>query len=735
MVRIFSANPHLGLDETGNSYADFKDWQAQTQSLEYVAAYASGGAFLTGDGESERVGATGVTGDFFAVLGTPPLVGRTLTGKDEGAGAVVISYALWQRRYGGRSDLVGHTLTFNSNTASIIGIMPPAFGYPQGTDLWTIGVQTDSPRSSRGLGVIARLKPGANLPQAQAEMGTIGSRLSDAYPQTNRGWQVRAVSLRELRARSTSAILLISFAGAALLLLIACANIGTLQLVRVADRRQEIAMRFVLGASRGRIVRLLLIEGLLLSLSGTAIGLVLAFWSVRMLLGSGILRFSGVSGITIDLRILVFTSVVSIAATVLFTLLPARYSLAVGRSSVVGEAGRTTTPGASVHQSHFLLVAGELSLVLVLLTTTSLLTTSFNNILHVNLGFDPKGVLTGRVAYFDHAKRLGFFTSVIDRVRTLPGVTDAAGSYSLPLDNGGAYWRRAIIVPQDRPRTSELEVGASYHIVSPSYFRLLRIPVSEGRAFVETDAPDALPVAIINQTLARSMWPNTYAVGRSVLCCEENRPRQIVGVVGDLKSQSPETPPEPEIYMPLAQDTQVSMRILVRASGDPRWLVPEVRAAIATVDPNWPLYDVRTMEQIYDSVLAPRRSQLILLGAFAGIALVLSVLGVHGTFTYAGASRSREIAIRVALGASQTNILKLVLRRTILILALGLSVGIGLTVFAELIIRGSLYGVSPFDPSSYIEVTALLASTAFACSLVPAFRASRADPLPVLREQ
>ncbi len=733
LARIFSANPSLAIGETGASYADFADWESQSHSFESLAGYASGGAFLTGDGQAERVGAAGVTGKYFDVMGTQALVGRVLNATDEQPKAVVISYGLWKRRYGGREDILGRALTFNGVAASIVGVMPPFFDYPQGIDLWTVGVERDSPRSSRGLGVVGRLRPGVGARQAQVEMATIASHLADAYPQSNSGWQVRVVSLRDLRGRGTKNILLISLAAAALLLLIACANIGTLQLVRAAERRQEIGMRFVLGATRGRIARLLLVEGLLLSLTGTGMGLLVAFWSIRILLRSGLVRFAGVSGISLDSRILAFAVAVAIIATVLFTLAPARYSLALSPASVITEAGRTTTPG-HVHQTYSWIVAGQLALVLVMLVTTSLLTRSFTNILHVNLGFDPKGVLTGRVANLTES-RLGFFKSVIDGVRALPGVSDAAGSYSVPLDSGGAYWRQAIIVPQDRPPSPDFQVAASYHIISPGYFRLLRIVVSDGRDFAETDTTESQPVAIINRRLADRIWPGEHAVGRRIVCCEENQPREVVGLVSDLKSASAETPPEAEIYVPLSQDTQVSMRLLVRASGDLRTLIPAVRATIASVDPNWPLYDVHTMEEMYDSGVAPRRSQLILVGSFVGLAVVLSVLGVYGAFTYTSAGRSREIAIRVALGASQMSVLQLVLWRALSVIASGIVVGIALAVVAGRIIRGSLFGVSAFAPGLYVKVTALLACVAFLCSLIPAFRASRADPLPTLREQ
>jgi predicted permease len=733
LVRIFSANAGSGATETNASYLDFRDWQQQSHTFEHLAVYASGGAFLTGDGPSERVGATGVTADFFTVLGARPLMGRLLMQDDEKEGGAVISYRLWQQRYGGRADIVGHTLNFNGNTAPIVGVMPPDLVFPEGTDLWTVGVDTESPRASRGLSVIASRKVGTTVEESKAEMSSIAARLAEAYPETNRDWQARVLSLRELRTRNNKPAMALSFAGAVVLLLIACANIGTLQLVWVADRQQEFAVRYALGATRMQVIGLVLREAVLLCFAGAASGLLLMFWGLRGLLGSGIVRLGFVHQITVDFRVVAFTLLIVSTATLLSALAPVWHVLSVRPWPAVAEESRTSTSGAGVRRIHAWLVTSELSLVFVLLVTALLLRTSFDNVLHVNLGFDPQGVLTGRIAYFDDEKRIEFFRRVVERVRGLPGVADVATSYSLPLDAGGAYYRPAVItVPNGGAATQQ--VIASYHIVSPGYFRVLRMSLLGGREFAEMDDSQSLPVAIINESLAHRVFADRSQVGRPIACCEAGKSKTVVGVVRDLKSESPESISSPEIYVPFAQDSQVSMRILVRASEDPRRLLPDVRGAIASVDPAWPLYQIRTMEEIYDSAIAPRRSLLILIGSFASVALILSVAGIYGTFTYAAAKRSREFAIRMAVGANQARILQLILRDVGVLVVLGLGVGTVLALVMGHIIRSELFGVTVFDIRFYFEAIGLLAVTAFVCSLIPAIRASRTDPAPRLRE-
>jgi putative ABC transport system permease protein len=731
LVRVFSSNPASGAGETNVSYDDFKDLQQQSQSFAHMAAYATGGAFLTGDGSAERVGAIGVTGDFFAALGSRPVLGRVLTAADQGSGAAVISYSLWQRRYGGRVDILGHRLNFNSTTASVVGVMPLGFDYPGQSDLWTVGVDTSSPRASRSLSVIGRLRSGVGLRQASTELADIATRLSTAYPESDRDWQIRLVSLRDLKARGGKPALLMSFAAAFLLLFIACANVGILQLVRAAARRQEIAMRRALGAGRSRIVRLLLFEGLLLSLVGAVFGLFLTFLPIRFLFRSGILCLAGITDIPIYPQALGFAAIVCIAATVMFSVVPLRYSLAV--EPVSSLANRTTMTDFSVRRVHAWLAAGQLSIVLVLLTIALMLTTSFVNVLRVDLGFEPKGVLTGRLAYFDDQRRLGFFQSVLDRLGAVPGVQDVSASYSLPLDPSAAYFRPAIVKPQKSHEAYDQPIAASYQLVWPGYFRVLRMSLIKGRVFTHIDDQHAPPVAIINQALARRAWPNGRAVGQQIICCEDSQPREIVGVVHDLKSESPELPPAPEIYVPFVQDSQVSMRILVRTQGDPERLIPEVRSAIASVDTDWPLYDVRTMEGIYESAIAPRRSQLVLIGAFAGIAFVLCIVGTYGIFAYAATDRLREFAIRIAFGATHKDVLWLAVRDGLLVTAFGICLGLAGVVVSASLWSSLLFAVQPLRPIVLAGTSLLLGAAATLACYIPARRATRIDPLVALR--
>jgi putative ABC transport system permease protein len=732
LVRLFTSNPAQGTEEAAASYPDFQDWQAQSHSFEHLAAYATGGTFLTGDGEAERVGAAGVTGEFFSTLGTSPLLGRTLTGADEQSGAVVIGYNLWQHRYGARRDILGHTITFNRRAATIAGIMPANFDYPQGTDLWTIGVATNMARGTRALGVIGRLRQGVRLSEAQAEMAGISSRLETAYRETNGGWQLRLVPLRELNARGSRPRLVLLLAGAMILLLTACANVGTLQLVRTAGRSQEIGVRYMLGASRARILRQLLVEGLVLSLTGTVIGLLIAIWCVHLLLRSGILSFTATPEAAVDFRVLGFALLTGIATTLAFALASPAY----GSLAQTSEAGRIITPTVRVRRAHAWLVAGELSLVLVLLVTAVFLLTSFSRVLRVDLGFQPEHVLAGRIANFNGATRLDFFNGVIERLRTLPGIQDVAASYSLPLDPRSAFWHPVFVIPEGRPLVADQEINVAYDIISSNYFRTLRIPMRQGRPFGETDTKQSAPVAVINENLALRMWPDGRAVGRHItLWRDEDQPREVVGVVQDIKTQSPETPAQPEVYVPLAQATPSSVRILVRASGDPQGLIPEVRTAVRSIDANWPVYEIRTMEDIYATTLLQRRSQLVLLASFAAVALMLAALGVYGVFTFAAVSRSREIAIRMAVGASRAKVVGLMLRQALVPIGAGVILGNIFAVIVARAIRGSLFGIRITNAGFYMEATLLLGSVALICSLLPAIRASRSEPASVLRQE
>ena len=745
IVYFQGINPRHGIAESNMSVPDILDWQQQTTSFEQIAAFVSGGSFVgTGD-ETERVPSSGVSPEFFPVFRVAPKTGRPIQASDtpdDAPWVVVISHALWQRRFGGASDVVNREIKFNGHSATIVGIMPAGFNYPADTQLWYAFRldPTHEPRDNRYLGVITRLKPNISIAQAQAEMDTISQRLAQNYPITNSGWTVQLTELREKLVGELRPSLLMLFGAVGFVLLIACANIANLLLARAAYRQKEIALRTALGASRWRIVRQLLTESLLLSIVSGALGLAVSAWLVKILIAISPPNSPRFDEISINWQVFVFAFAVMIAAGLLFGLAPALQTSRGNFNETMKESGRTGAPGGSRNRVGSLLIVSEVALSFVLLAGAGLLIKSFIRLREISPGFQPDNVLTMRLTlpqwtgkYNDDESRVQIFNHLVERVKTVPGVQNAAAVLSLPLGGDTFNLGRGVLLEGKAPRAEE-QVSAMYLAMTPDYFKTLQIPLKQGRTFTDHDDMHSTKVVIVNETMARQLWPGESPIGRHfTIWRDEKFPREVVGVVGDTK-RSLDKDAEMQMYIPYAQDGNWGwLSFVIRTDGEPTALAGAVREAVRSVDKGVAIYNVKTMNDVASVSAALRRIPMQLMTAFAGVAMLLAMLGIYGITSYYVTQRTHEIGVRMALGAQIVDVLKLILRRAMLLVVIGLGAGVVGAMVVTRYLGSLLFGVKPFDAITFVIVGLGLIAVALIASLVPARRATRVDPLIALR--
>ena len=746
LVLIEGINPRQGITQSNLSVPDITDWQQQSQSFEKIAGFVSGGGvFLSTGDEVERVRAAGVSADFFPVFRTNPIHGRALQADDTQPGrdqpVAVISHGLWQRRFGGSTDVVNSKILVNGQSTTIVGIMPPGFTYPTDSEVWVplIFDRASEPRDNRYVSVVTRLKPNVSMAQAQAEMDTISQRLAANYVDTNSGWGVRLIELQERLVGELRTSLLILLTAVGVVLLIACANVANLLLARAAYRQQEIAVRTALGASRLRVVRQLLTESVLLSVVSGVIGLALSIWLIKVLIAISPPSSPRVDEIGIDLRVFGFTLGVTVLAGLLFGLFPALQTSRPNLNEMLKDTGRYGTETGSRNVVGSLLIVWEIALSFVLLASAGLLIKSFINLRQINPGFNADNVLVMRMSlprgkYPQGEPRAQMYKQLIERVKATPGVQSAGGILSLPL-GGDTFnvWRG--LIREGRPLTPDEEMNAQHLPVTPDYFQTLQIPLKAGRTFTDHDNLQSTKVVIVNEKLARELWPNENPIGRHfTIWRDEKSPREIVGVVGDTKGDSLDKEPGNQMYIPYAQDpTWGTLTLTVRTEGEPTALASSVREAIRAVDKGVPTYNVRTMHDVVSNSAAPRRVPMLLLSAFAGIAMLLAMLGIYGVTSYYVTQRTREIGVRMALGAQIADVLKLVLRRAMLLAVIGIAIGIAGAFAVTRYLTSMLFGVKPIDVITFIGVALVLAIVVLVACLVPARRAAKIDPLEALR--
>jgi predicted permease len=741
IVLFEGVNPGKGTTASNMSVPDFADWQQQSQGFEQMAGFVSGGALLVSNDETERVRGTSVTADFFPLFRTNAMKGRTLQPDDSQKGrepVVLLSQALWQRRFGGDENVVGSKVTLGGKSATVVGVMPASFDYPGQSELWVpfpIDALAER-RDNRNINVIARLKPGVTLSQAQAEIDTINQRLAQSYGETNSGWSARLTNLRESLVGATRASLLILLGAVAFVLLIACANVGNLLLARASVRQKEIAVRTALGASRSRIIRQLLTESLLLSTIGGGIGLLLSLWLTKLLIKVSPQSIPRLDEIRLDARVFVFTLALAVITGLIFGLAPALQAARINLNERLKEGGRSGATGASHNRVRSLMMVSEIALSFMLLVGAGLLIRSFIRLSDVSPGLNTENTLTMRTSlskYPQGEPRVQALRQVVEKLTALPGVESAGSVLSLPLGGDTLNVGRSLI-REGRPATTEESSNATYLVVTTDYFRTLQIPLVSGRAFTEQDTEQTPKVVIVNETMARQLWPGESPVGRRItIWRDEKFPREIVGVVGDIKP-SLDTEAGSQMYVPFAQDSNWSgMSLVIRSSGDPTTITAAARNAIRSFDKALPVYNVKTMNDVLATSVGPRRTPMLLLSAFAAVAVLLAMIGIYGVTAYNVTQRTQEIGIRMALGAQMTDVVKLILKNGMALALLGIAVGVAGAFLLTRLLTSLLFGVQATDGPTFVAVSFGLLFTALIACYIPARRATKVDPLEALR--
>lgn len=726
------------------------DWRERSHSFESFSGYSGrwgGKTTVLGGSEPERAYAVAVYRDFFKVMGVKPIVGRTFSEEEHAPGstpAVVVSYGFWQRRLGATTDLSNKKLSIEGASFNVIGVMPESFDFPTETDLWVakeqLGEDTSSRTSHNYIG-IARLKPGVSLEQAQADMNSVALNLEQQYPQDNRGQGVSVNSLQDELVGSIRPALIILFVAVGLVLLIACANVSNLLLARSISRQREIAIRTALGASHWRIVRQLLTESALLAILGGALGLLLADWLVGLLVSLSPGTIPRANEIGIDSRTFIFTLTLSLLTSLLFGLVPALRFSKPDLQDTLKQGGQTPASGSSMLRGA--LVVAEVALTLVLLVGAGLLTKSFWRLLEVKPGFDPDRVLTMQIAlpeseFQEESQRVSFYRQLFARMENLPGVESAGMINNLPM--GGVDINGQFQIEGN----AEWRGYAGFRIVSPNYFRAMGIPVLRGRAFTDADNENSQPVAIISERVANTYWPGQDPLGRRLRSQMDAKSLNdsignvwmtVVGVVGDVRHSGLERNASAELYVPYTQRPRRTgdMAVVMRTGNvDPSSIAASVRNEVRAINKNIPV-EFEAMRQIFSRSIATRRYNMILLGAFAGIALLLALMGLYGVMSYTVTESTCEIGIRMALGAQARDILKVVIGQGLMLTLIGIGLGI-LGAFAlTRLMTGLLYQVKATDPTTFVFVSVLLVAVSALACYIPARRATKVDPMVALR--
>ncbi len=725
------------------SPANYLDWQNQNHVFERMAALGLRRFNLSGRGEPESVAGSHVAADFFTLLGVQAGLGRTFISEDDQPGhgnVVVVSHAFWQSHFGGNPNSLGQSLRLDNQSYTVIGVMPPKFEFPFQTQLWVPLAWSDKDRAVRGIHnyiVMARLKAGVDVKKAQAELDTISNRLAQQYPTDNAGWGAVVLPLREQLVGDVRPALLVLLGAVAFVLLIACTNVANLTLAKALGRRKEIAIRTALGAGRGRVLRQVLSEMVLLSLLGGVLALALAHYGVVAIASflSGQLPLSVEIGL--DGWVLAFTLGISILTGIIAGVTPAWHLTKTNLNDSLKEGlGRTDV--VSGGKTRGVLVVSQVALSLVLLIGAGLMIRTLWLLKSINPGFNPHNVLTVPLAisetkYSKVSQQTAFFNAVLDRVRGLPGVETAGQIDNLPLQ-GGSMQPVAVEGQPVVPMADQPEVAV--RLISPGYLRALRIPLVEGRDFTDADNAGSPPVILVSASFAKRFWPHQNPIGKHVtLTFLPGVLREVVGVVGDLKQNGLADARAVEtVYHPMAQNPETTRMVLaVRTNSRPTSLLSAVSRAVHEVDPDEPIVNVATMDDIVDQSLLQQRLSMFLLASFAGLALVLAAIGIYGVQSYAVRQRVQEIGIRMALGAQVGDVFRLIVGQGLKLVALGIAIGLAAALALTRLMRGLLFGLSATDPVTFGAVAFLLMIIAVVACYLPARRAARVDPLVALR--
>ena len=744
---LYSQNPSLNRMRAGVSVPDFADLREELESFEGLAAFAWASHTLTGVEEPVRVAGVEVSANFFPLMGIDIVEGRPFTGEDdqaESSPVAILSHGAWERRFGSDPQILRRTLFLDSKAHTVVGVLQPEmdFGVFQDIELWTPLVRDAerADREDRFLRVAGRLVAGRTVEEADVESRTIADRLARAHPASNRDWTVYAISFSQalfVMGRNVKSIFLLLAMTTGFVLLIACANVANMLLTRSAVRSREVAVRSALGASRSRIVRQLLTESSMLSILGASFGLVLVRWTIRALGYVAGDEIPLLSMITIDEKVLSFALLMALATPLVFGLVPALRASRSDLNEDLKDGMRTSSGRARNYRG--LLVAGEVAMALVLLVISGLAVQSMQNIRHIELGFEPKDVLTMRVdlpasKYEEPSAVRAFFERTLTEMHAEPGVVDVALSSHRPVI-GGEPNRSFRIFGHSSEASEDLPLAATI-VVSPPFFSVLEVPLLQGRMLSEQDSELAEPVALVSRAAAERYWPGASPVGARIRFGDSSANGiRVVGVVGDLRNPDADQPPEPQVYLPHAQRPLPQMAVLARTAGDPSAVAESLRRAVWQADPDQPVHDVRTMDKIVYDDHASDIAAIGLMTYFSLVALGLATAGIYGVISYSVSQRRHEIGIRMAMGARATEMGLMVVRQGLTAVLVGLSVGLVATLALTRGLSALFYGLTATDPATYSGVALLLVAIAVLASLVPALRAARTNPLSTLRNE
>ncbi len=729
---------------------NFNDWRNQSKLFEHLAAYRYVNFTLTDGHQPESLRGVMASSSLLAVLGTKPLLGRDFLPEEDAPGknrVVILSEGFWQRHFAGNREVLGQPVQLNGESYTIIGVMPKGFEFPAAVELWSpLGL--DLPRIERGnryLFTIGRLRPDTSLSAAQTEMDAIAASLAEQYPNSNSNSGVYLVSLHEQvvnQAVKTSLFVLLGAVG--LVLLIACANVTNLLLVRATARRKEIAIRLSIGASRWQLIRQFLTEGLVLSIIGGGLGLLLAWWGVDLILAVVPNSLPRVGEIDVDSHVLVFTLLASLIAGTLSALVPAFYGTKLDLNHTLKEAGQSVASSSLRQGVLGFLVSAEIAIALVVLIGAGLLLASFLRLQQINPGFKATNLLTLQLSlpgskYKDAKQQASFFQRALERINSISTLDSAGAVSDLPFSNSRSVSSFEI---EGRPaQPGDDAIAADHRVVSPNYFKTLNIPFVEGRDFTDRDNQATTGVMVVNQSWARTYFPNDNPMGKRIRIGDDGEVtlygepiwREVVGIVGDIKHGDLTAQAKPEMYVPYLQQSLARMMFVVRAKGESAGLTEAVRNEIQALDSDLPIYNIRLMDERLARSILPQRFNAMLIGLFAVVALILAMMGIYGVMAYTVEQNTRDIGIRLALGAQNRDVLGMVLKQGLKLALAGIAIGLVAAYLLSKTIADLLYGISPTDAQTFIYVALLLTAVALVACWVPARRAMKVDPGVALR--
>jgi len=744
LVVVRERNLKGGFPQFSLSPGNYLDFRDHNHSFSGIAAFGRQGFNLSGSAEPERLQGARVAQNFFDVLGRKPVLGRTFTAEEGQLGSnhvIILSYGLWQRHFAGRGDVLGQTLKLNDELYTVAGVMPSDFDFPSRVQVWTplaMNLENWQQRGGHYLGGLGRLKEGSSLASAQADLNAIAALAEQHFPDSNAGWDTTLMSLQESMVGRIRPAMLTLAASVGFVLLIACVNLANLLLSRSSARRREFGIRSSLGAGQTRIIRQLLTESVILAFLGALAGLALAWTGTRLLVNLSPTILPRASEIAIDGRALGFTALIAILTGILFGLAPAIALSKTDLASALREGGRGNALGFRRNRLRSALVVGEVALALVLLSGAGLLMRSFYQLQSIDPGFDSRSVLTFRTnlpgaKYKTDEQQAAFYTRALDQIRSLPGVSVAGAAQIFPL--AGDDYILSFVQIGKPPVAVGNQPSAAYYVATPGYFSALRIPLKRGRDFNEHDDAAAPPVAIISEGMARGFYPNEDPLGQRIQVGNGSKPAEIVGIAGDVRDQALETAGRATVYEPAAQVPFQTMYFAVRTQNEPETLISGVRSAIRALDAELPIDAIGTVDALVATSLSQRRFAMLLMAIFAGLALVLAMVGIYGVISYAVTQATQEIGIRMALGAQRSAVLRMVAGYAGVLVVSGLAIGIAAALAIGRLIASQLFEVKPTDPTTYAAVAITLLATGLLSCAIPAFRATRVDPLVALRNE